>query len=648
MRKEEELTVEDDSAFKYKPGITWRSIMAILFSAIFLSPVLIFSSLLGVGGGIDIAIYATLMFFTEIFIYFHNPLSQQEITLIYCTAWLPIGTMAGAMIFMGYLYNGYFARSPVTAMFRDPFTGQRVREVIPWWYAPSYQSDVYAVRTFFHPDWLGPVLVSILSTVLSLIMTVALAMIIINLYIEVEKLPFPLASVDASICRTLGDRDPVRMKTLMIGAIIGLAYGTVLFAVPTISAGVFGIQAVLLPIPWIDLNFHIEKILPGASFGIATDLLPYVWGFIFPPDVLISLVLGSFTVWFFGNAVALRLPYFPKWQSEWTPGMSISLILQRATLWIWASPQIGFGLAIAAFSIIKYRKPLLRSFQGMMQMTSSTKTAGYFPLKTSLLMYLLGSLGSVGLYMFLVPDLSPWIPIMMFVGYPFIIALVSGRITGETSFQVSIPYAWQGALLASGYPKVDVWFAPAPVGAGEQAAGQMYIIKIMTLTDTRPGDFFKFLLLMLPLSILVSFTYTSLFWLIAPIPSVFYPATVISWPVSAAIQGLWVSRQLEIFRPDLILGGFSAVLLLASVFNFLPSIPFSIAAFVAGTFQTVPSPLAMLIGYLFAKYVFSKRIENWQDIKTSIVGGVILGEGISIVLAASAVIVAKSLWTLPY
>jgi len=31
-----------------------------------------------------------------------------------------------------------------------------------------------------------------------------------------------------------------------------------------------------------------------------------------------------------------------------------------------------------------------------------------------------------------------------------------------------------------------------------------------------------------------------------------------------------------------------------------------------------------------------------------LVGGVILGEGIAVVLASSIVVVAKSLWTLPY
>ena len=641
------------SFFLYRGFALWNIFLLgkkaeILFSAIFLAPVIIFSSLLGAGGGIEISIWTTLIFFTEVFMYFHKPLTQQEITLIYCTAWLPIGATSGAMIFVNYLYNGYFTRSPITAMFKDFFTGRPIKELIPWWYAPPYNSEVYVIRTFLHPDWVGPILIGIFSMALSLIMTIALANIIIGLYIEVEDLPFPLAHVNALICKTLGDRNPVRMKALMTGAIIGLAYGTILFAIPIVSEAVFGVQTVLLPIPWIDLNVHIEKILPGASFGIATDLIPYVWGFVFPSDIVLSLFLGSFALWFFGNALALKIPYFPEWQREWTPGMSISLIFQRATLWVWASFQIGFTLAVAAFIVIKYRRSILRAFKSMTRITASGKAAGYLPLKASLLMYFIGSLGSVMLFVYLVPDFPVWILVLMFLVFPFISALVTGRIMGETSLYTSIPYVWQGTLLASGYPKVDAWLAPTPVTAGEQASVQMYIIKIMALTDTRPGDFFKLLILMFPLSILVSFVYTSLFWMIAPIPSVFYPATVINWPVQVAMQGLWISHQLNIFKPDLILTGFFTVLIAASILNFIPFIPFSIVSFVAGTFQTTPSPLAMLIGYLFGKYVISKRVENWEDIKASVVGGVILGEGISIVVATSIVIIAKSLWTLPY
>ena len=639
---------DEGLAVKYHSGFTWRSVLAIVFSAIFLTPVIIFSNLMGAGGGIDIAIYATIIFFSEIFLFFHQPLTQHEITLIYCTAWLPIGTMSGSMIFLNYLYNGYFARSPVTAMFKDPFTGRSLKDVIPWWFAPSYKSNAYLLRSFLHYDWLAPLLVNIISLGLSLLMMVALAIMIINLYIEIEKLPFPLANVDASICRTLGDREPVRMRSLMIGALIGLAYGAILFMVPIISSGVFGIQAVLLPIPWIDLTFHIEKILPGASFGIATDLISYVTGFIFPPEILISMFIGSFSVWFIGNHLALKLPYFIEWQKEWTPGMSMSLIFQRATLWVWASPQIGFALAVAAFNIIKYRSSLLKAFRSMARFSSSARAAGYFPLKTALLMYFAGALGSIALFLYLIPDFPLWILLLMFVAYPFVMAIVAGRIMGETSFQISIPYAWQGVLLASGFPKVDVWFAPAPVTVGEQAAGQMYIIKIMTLTKTKPGDFFKFLLIIFPLSIVASFAYTSLFWMIAPIPSVFYPATVINWPVQAAIQGLWCSRQLNVFKPNLIVGGFLAILLLAFATGFTQSIPFSVAAFVGGTFMQIPQPLAMLIGYLAGKYIISRYIGNWEDIKASLVGGVILGEGIAVVLASSIVVVAKSLWTLPY
>jgi len=626
--------------------------MAILFSAIFLSPIIIFTNLLGAGGSVDVIIWATVIFFTEVFIYFHNPLTKQEITLIYNTAWLPVfpamSAAPGSLFFLLLLYNGYFARSPIAFTFNDPFLGRPLAESIPSWFAPSHISPVYSIRTFIHPDWAAPILISIISMGLSLLMAMGLAMIIAHLYIEEERLPFPLANVDASICNTLGDREPSRMRALMIGAMIGFLYGFILYSIPTISNGVFGIYAALLPIPWVDLNTHIEKIFPGASFGIATDLLTFSWGMVYPSHILVSMVIGSFTVWFFGNAFALKIPYFSRWQQEWTPGMSIALIYQRATLWVWAPLQVGFALAVAVFSIVTHYKSLVRVFRDMMRITSSVKEDRFFSLKFSLLMYFTGSLGSVALFLFLVPDFPFLIPFLMFVAYPFLFTLVAGRIMGEATVSISIPYVWQGSLLASGYSKVDAWFAPAPLTSGEQAVLQMYIIKIMTLTDTRPIDLFKVLALVFPISILMSFVYVSLFWMIAPIPSVFYPGTIINWPPQAAIQGLWVTRQFDIFRPELILTGFIIIVSLSIIIHFLPSIPFSVAAFVGGTFQTVPAPFSMLIGHLFSKYVLDKKIRSWNTIKYHVVGGITLGEGISIVIAISLVVIAKSLWNLPY
>ncbi|MEM2454864.1 MAG: hypothetical protein QXN21_02835 [Candidatus Bathyarchaeia archaeon] len=646
------MTTENNASFKYISGLTWKSIVAIMFSAIFISPIIIFTNLLGTWASVDVIIWVTVVLFTEIFAYLHNPLTRQEITLIYNTAWLPIypatAIMPGSLLFLLLLYNGYFARSPIAVMFEDPFTGLPLRDVIPPWFAPRHDSPVHSVRTFLHTDWMAPVLISILSMGLSLLMATGLAIIITHLYIEEEKLPFPLANVDASICNTLGSREPFRMRALMVGAVIGLFYGFILYSAPIISNGVFGIPLTLLPIPWVDLNIHVEKVFPGASFGIATDLLTFAWGFVFPSHILASMVAGSFAVWFFGNALTLKLPYFSRWQQEWTPGMSIALIYQRATLWVWAGPQIGFVLAIAVYGIIAHYKSFIRLFKSILHVPSLMKKDGYFSLRFSLLIYFIGSLSFVALFMSLIPDFPFLVCLLMFVAYPFLFALVAGRVMGETTFSISIPYAWQGALLASGYPKVDAWFAPAPLTAGEHAILQMYIIKIMTLTDTRPSDLFKAIALIFPLSVLVSFMYVSLFWMIAPIPSIFYPGTIISWPPQAAVQALWITRQFNIFRPESIFFGFIVILSLSIASRFLRTIPLSVAAFVGGTFQTVPTPLSLLIGHLISKYILSKRIKEWEDIKYHIAGGIALGEGASIVIAISTVILARSLWSLPY
>ena len=88
---------------QYNSGVSWKSIMAILFSAFFIGPVMIYSNLMGVGAG-GIAVWGTLIFFAEIFMYFRQPLNQHEITLIYTTAGLPIGTL-----FLNFIFRGYFA-----------------------------------------------------------------------------------------------------------------------------------------------------------------------------------------------------------------------------------------------------------------------------------------------------------------------------------------------------------------------------------------------------------------------------------------------------------------------------------------------------------------------------------------------------------
>ena len=260
-------------------------------------------------------------------------------------------------------------------------------------------------------------------------------------------------------------------------------------------------------------------------------------------------------------------------------------------------------------------------------------------------MYLAGSLGSVALFHYLIPDFPIYIVILLSVGYSFFMSLITGRMVGETGFSTSIPYVWQATILASGYPKIDVWFLSPSIVTGTP----VYTLKVFQLTETRPLDFFKTWVVTTPLSLVMSFIFVSLFWSIAPIPSGFYPATSINWPVQIINTGIWATRQINVFRPELILGSMFVVLAIATIFEFIP-VPFNLMGLAVGTTMLPPTSFAFLIGYLVGKYIIRRRIgrETWESLRPVMAGGIVAGQGVALGIGAAVVIIARSLWALPY
>ena len=648
-------TKREEPRVSYKPGLTSRSLTAIAVAVFFLMPITIYSMLLG-AGGLSAVPWIAVLLFTEIYRFIRKPLSTQEITIM----WYAIGIGSAGSIFLVLLQQGYIATSPITGMFSDPYTGKSLRALIPSWFAPPWGSETYLLRTFIDATWATPILIFILNSVFSLFMQVSLAMIFSQMYVETEKLTFPFAPIEATICKTLGEKGEFRMGILMLSAFFGCFWGYLLYGIPIITTGVYKTPLQIIPIPYVDLNRYIEQWLPGASFGIATDIVAYTWGFFLPANIVICMFIGSFAAWVLGNYIALTIPYFSQWQKEWTPGMSISLIYQRSTLWVWINFQIGAAIAAGVAPLIMYRRTIFRSFKSLMRISSSSLEAGYLSLKVLFPVYIISAFGIVAIFHYLVPDFPLWIVVPLTIGYPFFIAMMAGRMVGEVGFPISIPYIWQGAILISNYPKVDAWFfSPLSTNAwyaglgsagtsGDGAAINVYQIKVCQLTGTRPMDLFKALIFVFPLSIVASFIYVSLFWWMSPIPSAAYPATTISWPIAAINFGLWATRQLNIFKPELIFGSMTAMTAITIAFHLL-HIPFSLTGIVIGLYTLPPYSLAWLIGFIIGHCVLRRKLgDRWEEIKPVIVGGVTLGEGVAIGLSVILVIIAKSLWILPY
>jgi hypothetical protein len=68
---------------------------------------------------------------------------------------------------------------------------------IPAWIAPPPGSESFTDRTFFHRDWLIPILLMIGFEIISAVDHFGLSYALYRLTSDVEKLPFPMAPVGA-------------------------------------------------------------------------------------------------------------------------------------------------------------------------------------------------------------------------------------------------------------------------------------------------------------------------------------------------------------------------------------------------------------------------------------------------------------------
>jgi len=637
-----------------KPGFTLRTALAILFASLMILPVSIYLSLVSGGGLASAAIYITAILLSEFAILAGSPLTRQEMFIIYSM----VGIAATASPFTTLVFRSYFVRSPITWSFKDPFTGKPIPELIPTWWAPRYDSPVHELRTFIHPEWAIPIAIMVASYFMYVAYDISLTYLFSYLYIEVEKLPFPFAEVQAEMSITLAERSPDKMKVFTISALIGMIYAALLYGVPTLSYGITGQQVQLIPIPWLDLTsgpFGIENALPGALFGLATDILAYLGGVLIPFTTTVYMLIGSIATWVFGNHIALTwlANLFPQWVEEWIPGAGINYIYQRSAIRVWIAPQIGFTIAVSLIVLAKSYRNIINALKSLAKMTRASSVRGYPSLKILLAAYISTVMLSVILFHALVGFGFPiWLTIIVALGWSFLDSLIRTRTIGETGYSISIPYVWEATILASGYQGIEPWFI-APIVSAAAVPYWTQSVKAAYLTETRLSDFFKAFIFTAVIFYTMSFFYTSFFWSIAPIPSSVYPFTLISWPVQAATTSLWISRQIFAFKPEVLVGSFVLMLGVCGVGEVLSKftgIPFSAVGLLTGTFVLPASTIPTFIGAVLGKYIFPKIFgeEFWRGRRAVIVAGVSAGEGVVIGLSAAIVMISKATWILPF
>jgi len=621
---------------KLKSGYTWRSFIGILYAIAIFGPAQIYLSLV-TAGGIGGLSWFVLILLIELTSLSGSRLTKQEALLISLFA----NTSVAGIV--GLVYREWFRLSPITK-------ASGMVETVPWWYSPPLEVGVWDKRTFFHPAWIVPVTIVIVGVIGAGLASFGLGILAKEVFIEVENLPFPLQRLNAAPILTLTEGKTIDINVFSMSAVFGFIYGFIVYTLRFIAETYKLAVIPLVPIPWIDITHLTQDFFPGAQFGIATTLGSYLIAMVLSPRIVIGFIIGSFAVNFFGNWLSVNYGlYLERW---WYPGMNIQQIMQRSSMYVWASPIIGIGIA-AGIGPLLAQPALLRQLVRALTKPGKVIERRFpetFSLKLWLIPFFAMAIYSAVLIHLFAPGFPIWILLILNFSLPILMTFINTRMIGTVGVSVSIPHVNEMAILASGHKGTDIWYTlwGGTWTDGVEGSGWCTNFKLAELTETSMRSIFKMWISTITITLALAFIYMELFWKIAPIPSALYPATEIFWPVTATFQNIWLTRPPNLFRVDIILLGFFVTLGLTFATTFAKS-PISIVPIAAGVASPVPTAMAMLIGLMFAqairKWLGSATFEKYRMV---IPAGATVGEGVAIALGSSIGLISSSMWKLPY
>jgi hypothetical protein len=324
---------------QFEEGFDWKTVVGAIFIGFLMMPGSMYLQLV-IGSGIGPAArWVTIILFAELAKRSYSELKQQEIFLLYYMAGAALSTP-----FQGLLWNQYLVQSDAARMLG-------VTEFIPTWVAPSLESDSLVERTFFHRDWLIPILLLVGTQIIQRIDQFGLGYALFRITSDVEKLPFPMAPVAALGTMALAESTEDKQKSwkwrvFSIGGVIGLAFGAIYVLLPTVSGLILMEPIRLIPIPWIELTGHTEDVLPAVATGIQMDLGLLFVGMVLPFWAVIGGLVGII-ITFVANPILYKNGILNRWH----PGMGTVDTIFANNFDFYMSFSIGLGLAIAFIGV---------------------------------------------------------------------------------------------------------------------------------------------------------------------------------------------------------------------------------------------------------------------------------------------------------
>ncbi|ACS79818.1 peptide transporter [Maridesulfovibrio salexigens] len=634
----------------FEEGFDWKTIVGAIFIGFLMMPGSMYLQLV-IGQGIGPAArWVTIILFAEIAKRSYTELKQQEIFLLYY--------MAGAALaspFSGLLWQQYLVQSDAARMLG-------LTEFIPTWIAPQPGSDSLIERTFFHRDWLIPILLLVGAQIVQRIDHFGLGYALYRITSDVEKLPFPMAPVGALGTMALAEsteekKASWKWRVFSVGGVIGLAFGTIYVLLPAVSGLLFTEPIRIIPIPWVELTPYTEKILPAVATGIQFDLGLFFIGMVLPFWAVIGGLIGII-ITFVANPVLYEHGILHRWH----PGMETVETVFANNFDFYMSFSIGLGLAIGLIGIwyvVKsFRGEHAKHRESWSKLFEPPEGRGDINFWVSIAIYVFSTLAYVGMSLLLVPNF-PWIFFLLYgFIYTPVISYITARMEGIAGQFVSLPLVREASFIAGakffGYQGIEIWYAPIPIHNYGEATVHFREIE---LTGTSIRGIIKAELVVFPVVMIASLLFSQFIWQLAPIPSSNYPYAQELWHLQALNTLLMQTSTLEgnslffqALSGPVVMGGISLGLVLYAILNSLGLPVLLVYGVVRGLGQSTPHGFILEVaGALIGRYFFQKKYgAMWRQYAPVLLAGFSCGMGLTGMFAMGCTLILKSLGKMAY
>ncbi|HXG24257.1 MAG TPA: hypothetical protein VNJ09_06855, partial [Chthonomonadales bacterium] len=249
----EESAVEEGAepqVVRFEEGFTGKSIVGALFVGFIMLPGALYLGLVAGQGLGAAAEWVTIVLFAEVMRRSFLPMKRQEIYILYYVAAMLSSVLLADRGISGgpfgiLIWHQYFRQAPQAGL---------VAQEIPNWVVPPAGSAALTNRTFFHPDWLVPILLLVVYEVCGRLKWMSMGYVLFRVTSDVERLPFPMAPVAASGATALAEaaskEESWRWRVFSIGTMAGLVFGFFYVAIPVFTGVVFNKALTLIPIPF--------------------------------------------------------------------------------------------------------------------------------------------------------------------------------------------------------------------------------------------------------------------------------------------------------------------------------------------------------------------------------------------------------------